>query len=264
MGNMTEVNKTLYIPLYGKSLVSKQHIILDDPDAERILRNETVAFRRKSKSKWLAYNMAMRARVFDDWTDNMLQQNEDSVVLHIGCGLDSRCHRIQQQYREWIDCDLPEVISLRRQYYQETDCYHMQELDASDPDQIAGLPGGGTVIIVLEGLSMYLTGDQLNGFFRAVQDKYRKVHILMDIYTVLGAKASKYRNPVNDVGVTELHGIDDIGSVLSGLDIHMIAEHSFTPAYLVNELKPADRIIFRILFTGRLYSRIYRLIELGS
>ena len=64
--------------------------------------------------------------------------------------------------------------------------------------------------------------------------------------------------------MTELHGIDDIGSVLSGLDIHMIAEHSFTPAYLVNELKPADRIIFRILFTGRLYSRIYRLIELGS
>ena len=33
---MNEVNKTLFIPLYGKSLISKQHIILNDPDAERI------------------------------------------------------------------------------------------------------------------------------------------------------------------------------------------------------------------------------------
>ena len=29
---MNEVNKTLFIPLYGKSIVSKQHIILDDPE----------------------------------------------------------------------------------------------------------------------------------------------------------------------------------------------------------------------------------------
>ena len=32
---MNEVNKTSFIPLYGKSKVSKQNIILHDPDAER-------------------------------------------------------------------------------------------------------------------------------------------------------------------------------------------------------------------------------------
>ncbi len=37
---MTEINKTLYIPLYGKSQVSKKGIILQDKKAEEIWDNE--------------------------------------------------------------------------------------------------------------------------------------------------------------------------------------------------------------------------------
>lgn len=73
---MNEVNKTLFIPLYGKSQVSKKNIILNDPTAEKIWEEEGFPMHGKSKSKWLAYNMAMRARVFDDWTDEMLREHE--------------------------------------------------------------------------------------------------------------------------------------------------------------------------------------------
>ena len=38
--HMNEVNKTLYIPLYGKSKVSQQGIILNDPSAEIIWKEE--------------------------------------------------------------------------------------------------------------------------------------------------------------------------------------------------------------------------------
>ena len=37
---MNEVNKTLYIPLYGKAKVSRQGIILNDPCAEEIWKEE--------------------------------------------------------------------------------------------------------------------------------------------------------------------------------------------------------------------------------
>lgn len=60
---MNEVNKTLYIPLYGKSFVSRKDIILHDAKAEEIWAKEGFELKGKSKSKWLAYNMAMRARV---------------------------------------------------------------------------------------------------------------------------------------------------------------------------------------------------------
>ena len=73
---MNEVNKTLFIPLYGKAMVSQKQIILRDSAAERIWSAEGFPIRGKSKSKWLCYNMAMRARVFDDWTEAMLAQTK--------------------------------------------------------------------------------------------------------------------------------------------------------------------------------------------
>ena len=145
---MNEVNKTLFIPLYGKSTVSEQHIILSDPDAERIWQAESFPIRGKSKSKWLAYNMAMRARVFDDWTDSMLRKHKDALVLHIGCGLDSRFRRVKEPYRLWIDCDLPDVIAIRKEYFDESGNYRMQALDASVPAQVAQLPESDTVIVL--------------------------------------------------------------------------------------------------------------------
>ena len=87
---MNEVNKTLYIPLYGKAQISKMGIILNDKKAEEIWGSEGFDIKGKSKSKWLCYNMAMRARVFDDWVRQMLESHTDATVIHIGCGLDSR------------------------------------------------------------------------------------------------------------------------------------------------------------------------------
>lgn len=261
---MNEVNRTLFIPLYGKSSVSKQNIILKDPDAEKIWAAEGFPIQGKSASKWLAYNMAMRARVFDDWTDRMLEETPDALVLHVGCGLDSRCRRVTRPYRLWLDCDFPDVLDVRKKYFTETERYRMQALDATDSEQVRPLPESEVAIIVLEGLSMYLTKEQLHGFFAVLQEKYAKLHVLLDVYTEFGAKASKYRNPINDVGVTEVYGIDDIGTVLEGLKVRFIQEHSFTPDALVNELKPADRAVFKALFTGKSYGKVYKLLELSS
>ncbi|MBR0051943.1 MAG: class I SAM-dependent methyltransferase [Firmicutes bacterium] len=258
---MNEVNRTLFIPLYGKASVSRKNVILKDPDAERIWAAESFPVQGRSASKWLAFNMAMRACVFDDWTDRMLEELPDALVLHVGCGLDSRCRRVTHPYRLWLDCDLPDVIAARRKYFAETDRYRMQELDACDPDQARALPDSVAAVVVMEGVSMYLPEEKLRGFFTALQEKYKTLRILMDVYTGFGAKASKYKNPVNDVGVTQLYGIDDPGGVTEGMNIRFVQEHSFTPESLVNELKPVERAVFRLLFTGRAYGKIYRLLE---
>ncbi len=48
---MNNVNKTLYIPLYGKAFVSKKNIILQDKKAEEIWAKEGFELKGKSKSK---------------------------------------------------------------------------------------------------------------------------------------------------------------------------------------------------------------------
>ena len=259
---MTNVNKTLYIPLYGKSLVSKKGISLHDETAEKIWAEAAIPLKGKSRSKGLAYNMAMRARVFDDWTDEMLARHPQAIVLHIGCGLDSRCLRVKQPYSQWLDCDFPDVIETRKSYYSETEHYRMTTLNAAEPDTVKSLPDADTAIIVFEGISMYLTHSELHGFFQALQSKYAELHILMDAYTEFGASASKYKNPINDVGVSKVYGIDNIQNILTGLKIRLKAEHSFTPPKLVDELHGAERFFFKLLFTGSMYKKIYRLYEL--
>jgi O-methyltransferase involved in polyketide biosynthesis len=259
---MNEINKTLFIPLYGKSRVSKQGIIIKDPDAERIWDMEGFPVNGKSSSKWLAYNMAMRAAVFDDWTRNMLEDYPDALVLHVGCGLDSRCNRVDREYRLWVDCDFPDVLAIRSKYYTETEKYRMMPLDASKPEQISSLPDSDAAVLIMEGISMYLTKEQTRVFLRTMKEKYNVLHVLMDVYTEFGARASKYKNPVNDVGVTTVYGIDRIEDVITGTGLQLKKEHSFTPDHLVDELKASDRRIFRFLFTGGAYGKIYRLYEL--
>ena len=70
--SLDNVNKTLYIPLYGKALVSRQGVILKDITPERIWEEGAVPLGKKSKSRWLAYFMSMRVRTFDDWVKKML------------------------------------------------------------------------------------------------------------------------------------------------------------------------------------------------
>ncbi len=86
----------------------------------------------------------------------------------------------------------------------------------------------------------------------------------MDVYTEFGARASKYKNPVNDVGVIKLYGIDDFQPILQNTRIKIKSEHSLTPDRLVNELSGFDKFIFKILFTGAMYKKIYRLYELET
>ena len=261
---MTNVNQTLFIPLYGKAKVSRQGIIIKDSMAEKIWDAEAFAIHGKSKSKWLTYNMAMRAKIFDDWVEKMLAENPEALVLHIGCGLDSRAFRIAAPYSNWIDGDFPEVLEARKKYYSENEHYKMLAFDASKSELVEKLPDAKTVIVVFEGISMYLRNEELNAFVRALDKKFPQIHMLLDVYTVFGAKASKYKNPINDVGVTTVWGLDDINVVIAGTQFKCDAEHSLTPENLVNQLPPFDRGFFKFLFTGSFYRKIYRLYEISK
>lgn len=261
---MDEVNKPLYIPLYGKAQVSKKGLILHDGKAEKIWESQGFSLKGKAKSKWLAYFMSMRAKVFDQWVLQQMQAHPSAAVLHIGCGLDSRILRVGNHARCWYDVDFPEVISLRKKYYQQTERYHMLGADASQTEWLSPLPDCQEAIVVLEGISMYLKNEAVAELFRALQRKFPRVWILMDVYTTFGARASKYKNPVNEVGVTQVYGIDDPRQILEGTGIAFAKEYSMTPPNLVSQLSGFEKWFFTTMFTGRAASKIYRLFAFVS
>ncbi|MBP3701630.1 MAG: class I SAM-dependent methyltransferase [Lachnospiraceae bacterium] len=258
---MNNVNQTLYIPLYGKAYVSQQGIILHDAKAEEIWAAEGFALQGKSKSKWLAYYMGMRSAVFDRWLREQMGQHEDAIVLHIGCGLDSRIERVGTTHHAWYDVDFPEVIRERKRYYQENNLYHMIGSDVRDGQWIQTLPAGKNAIVVMEGVCMYLEPEELKQLLKRLGDHFARVHMLLDCYTILAAKASKYKNPINDVGVTVVYGMDKPEILEENTGMNFVKEHEMTPDAMVDELKGMERIIFRKIFGGSISKCMYRLYE---
>ena len=257
---MNNVNKTLYIPLYGKAYVSQKGIILQDKKAEEIWAQESFSLKGKSKSKWLAYYMGIRSAVFDNWLRQQMAVTEDAVVLHIGCGMDSRVLRVGTMNHKWYDIDFPEVITERKRYYTETDEYKMLAGDVRNSEWLTNIPGGKRAIVVMEGVSMYMTNAEVKAFLTILHNYFEEIAILMDCYTVLAAKMSKYKNPINDVGVTEVYGIDD-PTLLESDGVSFVKEHNMTPQEFIDALSGIEKSIFKKLYAGKFAKKLYRLFE---
>ena len=258
---MDNVNKTLYIPLYGKAAVSKRGILLNDPKAEEIWEAECFPMKGKAKSKWLTYYMGMRSAVFDEWTKQQMDQLPDAVILHVGCGMDSRCHRLEAGDRHWFDVDFPEVIAERKRYFAETERYHMVASDIRKKEWLNRIPAGKPAIVVMEGVSMYLRIPELKDVLGCWKKRFPEVRILLDSYTVFAAKATKYKNPINEVGVTQVYGFDEPRELEKDTGLSFVQEHSLTPDNLIAQLPEDEQRFFRTMFAGKLAKKIYRLYE---
>ena len=256
---MNEVNKTLYIPLYGKSFVSKKGLFIQDKMAEEIWDAEGFTLKGKSRSKWLAYYMGIRSATFDDWTREQMSAMPDSVVLHIGCGLDSRAMRVGCDRHMWYDVDFPQVIDERKKYFTESQNYKMLGADASG-DKWLGEIVAGSAIVVMEGVSMYLSPDKIGMLLTNLSSHFKKVALLVDCYTDMAARLTKYKNPINDVGVTTVWGLDDPAALQIG-GLKFVSEHSMTPDRYIDQLKGAERSIFKKLYAGPFSKKLYRLYE---
>ncbi len=255
---MKSESKTLYIPLYGKAFVSKKGIIIKDKKAEEIWEKEKFPLGGKSKSKWLAYFMGMRSAVIDNWLSEKLLKNPESFVLHIGCGLDSRIERVKEPFEKWFDIDFPEVIGIRKEYFSETEKYKMLGASASETDWIFDLPDSEKVLVVLEGISMYLSEEIIKNLFAAISEKFPEAEIIMDVYTEKAVKASRIKNPIQDVGALTSFGVDD-PSVFEFEKIKFSGEKEMTPEEKINELSGFEKAFFKKMFAGKFAKSLYKI-----
>ena len=258
---MNGVNKTLYISLYGKAMVSRQGILLHDPKAEEIWQKEGFTLKGKAASKWLAYYMGMRSAVFDRWLEETMKELPEAVVLHVGCGMDSRITREGNNSHLWYDVDFPEVIAQRKRYFKETEIYQMVSSDIRDMAWLSQIPKGSDAIIIMEGISMYLEVAELKEVLKQWKSYFGELRILMDSYTVFAAKATKYKNPINEVGITQVYGFDDPEELAGETGITFVREHELTPQELIAQLPRREQRFFKIMFAGKTAKKIYRLYE---
>jgi O-methyltransferase involved in polyketide biosynthesis len=128
----------------------------------------------------------MRMNKFDSQVRGFLGQNLDGVVVHIGCGLDTRFERVDNGYVDWFDLDLPAVMALRQQLIHSkcsryrtlvTSVFNddwLQEVSSFKPRRF---------MFLAEGVFPYFEEAQVKSLFLKLRDWFPGSELVCDAHT---------------------------------------------------------------------------------
>jgi methyltransferase (TIGR00027 family) len=198
MNTLTDISETLLIPLYSRARETQsKNPIINDCKAVEITEKLNTMFassasplhqrlakgkvRRIANKKLIAF-LAIRSRRFDRYCDDFLTHNPNGIIVELGCGLSSRFSRIDNGAVEWYDLDLPEVITLRKQFFQETERNRMIALSVLDFRWMERLEATRKkVLFIAEGLLMYLHEDEVRSLVLMLQQQFPGCDLVCEV-----------------------------------------------------------------------------------
>jgi O-methyltransferase involved in polyketide biosynthesis len=246
---LTQEKETLLIPLYSKAVEGrKRHPIIVDPKAEEILQTIDYDFKELRVPKQTLVTLAMRAKKLDSYVRDYLDRTENPLVLHLGCGLDSRMFRVKPTKGEWYDLDYPDVIALRKKFYDETEHYHMISSSVTDRAWLNQVKENSPACIIAEGLFMYLHEEEVKQLFVDLQKSLPSSEISFDAYSRLTARSANNHPSIKKTGAQIHWGIDEAERIETwGTGVKLLEEWYFTDSEDISKLTYRDRLLFRIM-----------------
>lgn len=253
-------SETLFIPLLGKAEMSKDNLFLHDPKAEEIISKIDYDFKSLKQSKWLSMYMSLRALIIDELCNKYIEEHPNTTIIHLGCGLDSRCLRVNQNFNTFYDVDYESVIDIRKKFYKEDSKHKMIGCSVVDYKWLDGVKSKNHTLVVAEGLTMYLSKEEIKGLIAQINNKLNDVHLIFDAYSKKGVKGSKVKNPVKQMNAEIKYGIDNpeeflrLNNHLEYVATHLIRKED-------NNLHGLTKFIFDHLYCGKISQSIYKIYE---
>jgi O-methyltransferase involved in polyketide biosynthesis len=209
--SLTGAEQTALIGLYGKALDSRRpDSILSDRDADQALRRlhyDFAALRLRRRDQKSA---AVRAKAYDRWVRRFLDAHPKCVVLHLGCGLDTRIYRVNPPSTvDWYDVDLSDVIALRERILPTRAGLHTIAASVTDPRLLDTIPGDKPVLVIAEGLTPYLRGADGVAMLRRITAHFPSGELHFDGYSPAGLWGLQRYPPVKASGAQLNWSIND-------------------------------------------------------
>lgn len=248
---LTGTPETTLVPLIAKSLDAKHpKPLLHDVWAKSVLEKLD-----HDTSKYLIGDQervtySQRARYFDNWTAEFLAEHPRATVLHLACGLDSRCLRLDWAATgvRWIDIDLPDVVALRQKLLPDPKGdYSLVGADVTEDKWLEQIPADRPTVIVFEGLSMYLSETVNHRLIQRLVGHFKTGQLLFDAIGSVVVYLQKMENPIMATGAEFVWGLDN-PIELESLDSRL---------QLRDRLRPIERegfgdypLVFRLILFG--------------
>lgn len=256
---LTQAQETLLIPLYAKA---QDNPVIRDEKARQILEGVDYDFRQLKVPQKTVVTLWIRARQLDTYTSQFIAAHPDAVILHLGCGLDSRCTRVPHPAAQWFDLDMPDVIALRRKFYSETDTYRMIASSVTDLPWMDQIPAQGRpVLVVAEGLLMYLHEDEVRDLLLCLKDRFPGCELVFDAFSKLTVDRIKAHPSLQKTGAVIHWGIDNAREIESwAAGIRLNEEWFFSQSPDIDRLSWFYRMMFRLTASIAVAQKAQRLL----
>jgi O-methyltransferase involved in polyketide biosynthesis len=181
------VSQTLLMTLYVRARESQRpDAMIKDDQAADMVNKLDCDFSRLRMQRHDEVAVIMRMRKFDSHVRDFLVRNPDGVVVHIGCGLDTRFERVDNGRVEWFDLDMQDVIELRKKLLQTgSSRYHMIPKSVFEfdwIDEVCRLKPR-SFLFMAEGVFPYFEESLVKGLFLKLKECFPGAELVCDAHT---------------------------------------------------------------------------------
>jgi len=160
-------------------------------------------------------SLVARHRLIDDLLRARIAANADTAVVIIGAGFDTRAFRLGGG--RWTEIDEPQVIDLKNRTLPAEGAGHPLRriaIDFSSEALAAKLPPvapGSPVVVVMEGIFIYLSEEQIAATLHALRHAYPGHTLLCDLNTrrFMERYGQNLTRQIEALGATLKYLVDD-------------------------------------------------------
>jgi O-methyltransferase involved in polyketide biosynthesis len=259
--NLSPEMETLLITLLAKSQIN--HPIFFDPQTKMILDRLDYDFQALRVPNKTIVLVCQRAKKIDHEIAQFLKEHPTGLILHLGCGLDTRFQRLDNGQLHWVNLDLPPVIDLRRKLmpaHPRCQLIPSSVTDLSWTDRV--IFHDRPVMVAVEGLLMYLQENEVVLLFQKLKTVFDNPQLIGDVFSTLTARSASRHPSLKATGAVTGWGLDDPKDVENWAPgIQLKEEWFFTQDPELSKLTPVLRWGYQAAGLFQIVRRAHRVVH---
>jgi len=212
--NLSGVSETLLVTLYLRAMETQRpDALIKEEKAVELVTRMGHDFDRIRQIPMKEVNKVvplLRTREFDRYAQDFLRRHPEAVVVHIGCGLDSRFERVDNGQVEWYDLDFPHVIELRRKLIgDERERYHFLACSALEDAWMEAVSAHRQRIFLFmaEGVFPYLEEAQVKWLVLRLRDHFPGAELVFEALSPFELWVGNLRLAISKLGARAHWGL---------------------------------------------------------
>ena len=195
-----------------------------------------------------------RHRVIDDLLRQEILSHPDLRVVIIGAGFDSRAYRIKGG--SWLELDEPQLIAYKNERLPVSVCQNDLQRIAIDfaneslEQKLFSIAGAGPVVVVVEGVFMYLEEETIRQVLQALRKVFPQHKLICDLMT--RKFFSKYGRTIHEtlsgMGATIKLFTDDPEATFLSSGYKCVDRFSIVEKSLEYEARKVPKFVLKTLF----------------